>query len=195
QFPKEFDYVALGHLHRPQQVNGTHHIRYSGSPVPLSFSEVSDTKVVFILDFENGALAQLRELEIPCRRKLLRFKGPLEKVKQQIAIYDNSAYPLTAWAELQVELEAPLPDLNQQLEEVLQLKKDDLQLLIHRPPLIQKAAQTLEQQVQEEADLHTLREKEVFLKRCQSAFPDSDHTELTATFSELLELMGQETES
>ncbi|GAB3201375.1 exonuclease SbcD [Pontibacter aydingkolensis] len=195
QFPGEFDYVALGHLHRPQQVNKTHHIRYSGSPIPLSFSEVTDTKVVFILDFEEGKLTNLRELEIPCCRKLVRFKGSLDKVKNQIALYDNSAYTLPAWAELQVELEASLPDLNQQLEEVLKLKEGELQLLIHRPPIIQKSRQTLEQQVQEEADLHILSEKDVFIKRCESSFPNSDHTELVATFSELLELMGQEQES
>ncbi|MDX5436966.1 MAG: exonuclease SbcCD subunit D C-terminal domain-containing protein, partial [Pontibacter sp.] len=195
QFPKEFNYIALGHLHRPQLVNKAHHIRYSGSPIPLSFSEVTDTKVVFILDFEEGKLTDLRELEIPCCRKLVRFKGPLDKVKNQIALYDNSAYTLQAWAELQVELDAPLPDLNQQLEEVLKLKEGELQLLIHRPPIIQKTRQTLEQQVQEEADLHILSEKEVFLKRCQSSFPDSDHTELVATFSELLELMQEVLES
>jgi len=191
QFPKEFDYIALGHLHRPQQVNNRHHIRYSGSPIPLSFSEVSDKKVNYILEFEGGKLAVLRELEIPCCRKLVRFKGPLDKVKQQLAAYDNSGYTLAAWAELQVELDAPLPDLNQQLDEILQLKPG-LQLLIHRPPLIKALLQTLEQQVQEEVDLHTLREKEVFLKRCESAFPDSDHSELLTTFSELLELMSQE---
>ena len=195
QFPKEFDYVALGHLHRPQQVNGTHHIRYSGSPIPLSFSEVTDKKVVYVLDFEAGKLTDLRELAIPVCRKLVRFKGPLDKVKQQLAVYDNSSYTLPAWAELQVELEAPLPDLHQQLEEVLNLKKDELQLLIHRPPIIKAAKQTLEQQVQQEVDLHTLGEKDVFLKRCQSAFPESDHTELVSTFSELLELMRQEVES
>ncbi|GAB3819560.1 exonuclease SbcCD subunit D C-terminal domain-containing protein [Pontibacter rugosus] len=195
QFPKEFNYVALGHLHRPQMVNKAHHIRYSGSPIPLSFSEVTDTKVIFILDFADGKLSELRELQVPCCRKLIRFKGPLEKVKQQLSVYDNSAYTYTAWAELQLELDAPLPDLNQQLEEILSLKKDQLQLLIHRPPIIQRAAATLEQQVQEEVDLLTLHEKDVFLKRCESAYPESDHTELLSTFTELLELMGQEKES
>ncbi|NDK56690.1 exonuclease SbcCD subunit D C-terminal domain-containing protein [Pontibacter fetidus] len=192
QFPKEFDYVALGHLHRPQQVNNTHHIRYSGSPIPLSFSEVNDNKVVFILDFEAGKLANLRELDIPVCRKLVRFKGDLDKVKQQIEVYDNSSYSLPAWAEIQLELNAPLPDLNQQLEEILQRKQDELHLLIHRPPIIKRERQTLEQQTPEEADLHTLKENEVFLKRCQSAFPESDHSELIASFSELLELMRQE---
>ncbi|WP_114778800.1 exonuclease SbcCD subunit D C-terminal domain-containing protein [Botryobacter ruber] len=189
QFPKEFDYVALGHLHRPQQVNGTHHIRYSGSPIPLSFSEVTDKKVVYILDFEAGKLADLRPLDIPCTRKLVRFKGPLEKVKQQIAVYDNSAYSLTAWAEIQVELDTPLPDLNQQLEAVLQLKPE-LQLLIHRPPLLKTERQALDKQVPE-ADLQTLREQDVFLKRCESQYPGADHNELVATFAELLELMNE----
>jgi len=195
QFPQEFDYVALGHLHRPQQVNNTHHIRYSGSPIPLSFSEVKDKKVVYILDFAAGRLADLHEVEIPCCRKLVRFKGPLEKVKQQLVLFDNSDYPLTAWAEVQVELDAPLPDLNQQLDEILEPKRDALQVLIHRAPILKTAVQSLAQQVRPEADLHALREQEVFLKRCQSAFPESDHTELVATFSELLELMGQAQES
>jgi DNA repair protein SbcD/Mre11 len=195
QFPAVFDYVALGHLHRPQQVNKAHHIRYSGSPIPLSFSEVKDRKIIYLLDFEEGKLTDLREMEIPVCRKLVRFKGELEKVKQQLAVYDNSGYTLPAWAELQVELETPLPDLNQQLEDILKLKSNELLLLIHRPPIIRAARQTLEQQVREEVDLHTLGEKDVFLKRCESAFPDSDHTELVSTFSELLELMRQEVES
>jgi DNA repair protein SbcD/Mre11 len=195
QFPKEFNYVALGHLHRPQKVNNAHHIRYSGSPIPLSFSEITDNKVVFILDFQGNQLLHLHEIEIPVCRKLVRFKGSLEKVKQQVASYDNSSYTLPAWAEIQVELDALVPDLTQQLEEVLQLKKDQLQLLIHRPPITRSAPKALEQQVQEEIDLHSLGEKDVFLKRCESAFPDSDHTELANTFSELLELMRQEVES
>ncbi|EJF10120.1 exonuclease SbcCD subunit D C-terminal domain-containing protein [Pontibacter sp. BAB1700] len=192
QFPKEFEYVALGHLHRPQQVNKAHHIRYSGSPIQLSFSEVTDKKVVYVLDFEGGKLTDLKEIAIPVCRKLVRFKGELEEVKQKIAVYDNSGYNLPAWAELQVELDAPIPDLNQQLEEVLQLKSAELHLLIHRPPIIKTARKTLEQEVREEVDLHTLSEKDVFLKRCESAFPESDHTELRNTFAELLELMRQE---
>jgi DNA repair protein SbcD/Mre11 len=192
QFPKEFDYVALGHLHRPQQVNKTHHIRYSGSPIPLSFSEVTDKKVVYVLDFADGELTGLKEIAIPVCRKLVRFKGALDEVKHKIAVYDNTGYTLPAWAELQLELDAAIPDLHQQLDEVLRLKSDALQLLIHRPPIIKTTRTSLDQQVSQQADLHTLTEKDVFLKRCQSKYPDTDHTELVTTFSELLELMRQE---
>ena len=54
-FPEDFDYVALGHLHRPQTI-GSEAIRYSGSPIPLSFSECEDIKQVRLLDFGNGSL-------------------------------------------------------------------------------------------------------------------------------------------
>lgn len=48
-----FDYVALGHLHRPQFV-GREHVRYSGSPLKYSFSEVDDEKSVTLLDIHQG---------------------------------------------------------------------------------------------------------------------------------------------
>ena len=54
-FPQVFDYVALGHLHRPQACGEADHIRYSGSPIPLSFSEALDTKSVQIADFGTEA--------------------------------------------------------------------------------------------------------------------------------------------
>src|SRR5690606_38005451 len=40
-FPESVAYVALGHLHKPQHVAGQERIRYSGSPLPLSFAEVN----------------------------------------------------------------------------------------------------------------------------------------------------------
>jgi DNA repair protein SbcD/Mre11 len=191
QFPAAFDYVALGHLHRPQQVNQTHHIRYAGSPLPLSFSEVTDRKLVYLLDFAAGQPVQVQEVEVPVCRRLVRFRGDLEQVKMQILLFENEGCTLPAWAEIQVELEVPLPDLNAQLEDVLRLKPE-LQVLILRPPLIRSAQKQLPDQVATTVDLHELKPQEVFRKRCESAFPEADNSELIATFEELVELMGQE---
>jgi exonuclease SbcD len=44
----DFDYVALGHLHRPQEVGGRAHVRYSGSPLRYSFSETVAKQVVVV---------------------------------------------------------------------------------------------------------------------------------------------------
>lgn len=58
-FPASFDYVALGHLHRPQKA-GAEHIRYSGSPLPLSFSEAKDVKEMRLLDFADKQANECR---------------------------------------------------------------------------------------------------------------------------------------
>ena len=60
----EFDYVALGHIHRPQRI-GRDTIRYAGSPIKYSFSEVHHKKSVAILEIgENKEIdIQLRELK------------------------------------------------------------------------------------------------------------------------------------
>ncbi|MDO4628358.1 MAG: exonuclease SbcCD subunit D C-terminal domain-containing protein [Planctomycetia bacterium] len=53
EFPEELDYVALGHLHLPQKVDGRADVQYSGSPIPLSFTELSRPKQVLILETLN----------------------------------------------------------------------------------------------------------------------------------------------
>ena len=63
-----FDYVALGHLHRPQKVKRDT-IRYSGTPLKYSFSETSDNKSVVIIDTNDMSLefipvAPLRKLRV-----------------------------------------------------------------------------------------------------------------------------------
>ena len=96
------DYVALGHIHKPQIV-GKSHIRYSGSPISMSFSEKLDQKQVVILDIQNGKLnTEIRE--IPIFRRLITFEGTLNEVKQQIADYQHFS-PLTDLAELNVKEE------------------------------------------------------------------------------------------
>jgi DNA repair protein SbcD/Mre11 len=188
QFPVEFDYVALGHLHRPQIVGGFKHVRYSGSPIPLSFSENDDRKIVLLLDFENGTVGNIAEIPVPRQRRLVRFKGTLEKVQIQMLAFENEDCPLPAWAEVQVDTETFIPNLEENLRELLG-GKTDLELIICRQNLI-RAKITLDSQVQEDLHLHDLQPKEVFRKRCEAEFPDLSHDDLLQTFDELLENMG-----
>ena len=67
-FPDEFMYIALGHLHRPHAVSKREHIRYSGSPIPLSFSERDDQKQVKIVSFRNGQLTDVEPLTVSLQR-------------------------------------------------------------------------------------------------------------------------------
>jgi exonuclease SbcD len=96
------NYVALGHIHKPQIV-GQSHIRYSGSPIQLSFSEKEDQKEVVILELE-GSEFNISSLPIPQFRKLVSIKGSIVEVNKILSDYKSES-PLTDLIELLIEEE------------------------------------------------------------------------------------------
>ncbi|MBB3187382.1 exonuclease SbcCD subunit D C-terminal domain-containing protein [Microbacter margulisiae] len=97
-FPAAFDYVALGHLHRAQPVGDIPHIRYSGSPYVLSFSEVDQVKKV--VEVETGEVIQIKEIPVPAFRKIVRIEGSVESCKTQLLMLDKENNALTPWVEV-----------------------------------------------------------------------------------------------
>ncbi|MGI9527249.1 MAG: exonuclease subunit SbcD [Weeksellaceae bacterium] len=77
-----FDYVALGHIHKPQKVNAHVPTYYSGSPIPLSFSERTDEKRVLLLDTKNGF--EPESIRVPSYRKLLKISGSLSTIQSKL---------------------------------------------------------------------------------------------------------------
>ena len=80
---EDFDYVALGHIHRPQKI-GTERIRYCGTPLKYSFSEVNDTKSVSIIEINSKEDFNLRM--IPLMRKI---RGTYEELTTKNS-YENT---------------------------------------------------------------------------------------------------------
>src|SRR5690606_8878402 len=75
-FSESADYVALGHLHRPQNVNKAKTLaRYAGSPLAYSFSEAGQAKSVTKLVIEPGQEAQLEEIYLSSGKPLVRWKA------------------------------------------------------------------------------------------------------------------------
>ena len=76
-FPDGVNYVALGHLHRPQAIKGAAYpIRYSGSPIPLRFNESNYRKAVYLLELsDDGMLALDETIEIPVFKELCTVEG------------------------------------------------------------------------------------------------------------------------
>ncbi len=81
-FPDGVDYVALGHLHRPQRIDGADYpIRYSGSPIPLRFNEIGYKKKVYLLELaDDGTLVRDEGIEIPVFKELCIVTGDEESV-------------------------------------------------------------------------------------------------------------------
>lgn len=126
-FGDSISYVALGHLHKPQQVNGESRIRYSGSPIPLSFSEVDYPHQILEIHCDGEQLLSVEPHLIPRAVDLVRL-GParlqevLEKLAElpQVDLLADLTYQ--PWLEVRVILDEPQPDLRQQMETALQNK-------------------------------------------------------------------------
>jgi len=82
-FP-EADYIALGHIHQNQMVARKDHIRYSGSPIPLSFDEAKQVKKVNLVTFENGQLFDVTDLDVPCFQPLLMVKTNIDSINNDV---------------------------------------------------------------------------------------------------------------
>jgi exonuclease SbcD len=72
-----FDYVALGHLHAAQELDGPR-LAYAGSPLPYSFSEEGQEKSVRLVEFDANGLASVRVIPLAVGRQLRSLEGPLE---------------------------------------------------------------------------------------------------------------------
>jgi exonuclease SbcD len=112
--PPTAQYVALGHVHRPQRVAGVAApARYAGSLLQLDFGEAGQQKGLVLVDLEPGKPAQVREVPIDAGRKLLDVRGALDELEQ----YRDSADE--AFVRVFLTCERPLPGLADQVREIL----------------------------------------------------------------------------
>lgn len=123
-FDTSIAYAALGHLHKAQAVGGQEHIRYCGSPIPLSFAEVNYRHQVMCLDIDGETLQSVRAIEVPRAVPLLRVPAapaPIAEVLAQLAALDVPDAPAEAqpFLEVRVRLDAPEPGLRTRIETAL----------------------------------------------------------------------------
>lgn len=193
-FPEAcFDYVALGHIHRPQRVGGQERIRYSGSPIALSFSERSQKKTVILLEIESGNLIS-RDIEIPVFRQLIRLEGRLEEIQTKLSLIQvREALP--AWIEIRVTEPALIPgrvrDISIWMEEI-NTSRQDLKIVSYRYSVLNSDA-LANQSLLPGRNLHELSPAEVFEALLQDMqVEESRRPLLSETFMELLEIVQQQ---
>lgn len=84
-FPASAHYVALGHLHRPQRIDGPCPIWYPGSPLAMDFGEEDDRKAVIIIDAAPGAPAAVREVPLASGRRFVTVRGSMAELEAVVA--------------------------------------------------------------------------------------------------------------
>ncbi|RYY11183.1 MAG: exonuclease subunit SbcD, partial [Chitinophagaceae bacterium] len=125
-FHADIKYVALGHIHKAQRIGGNEHIRYCGSPIPLSFSEQHYKHQVVVFDLVNENIEMIRTLEIPLSVELLRIPSVpsslpevLKALEQLPPISFDQPAP---YLEVPVLLDGPEPSLRHKIETVVKDK-------------------------------------------------------------------------
>ena len=107
------DYIALGHIHRPQKVGGLEHIRYCGSPIPLGFDEAKQQKEMLLVDLDADGLKAVTVLPVPRFQGLVAISGNLETLAGAIgaAAAEGTTRERPTWLEVTVAEDDYLADL------------------------------------------------------------------------------------
>lgn len=77
-----FDYTALGHLHGPQRV-GSETIRYAGSPLKYSFSELHQKKSVTVAELRAKGETEIWQIPLQPRREMIELRGTFEEILEE----------------------------------------------------------------------------------------------------------------
>ena len=115
------DYIALGHIHKPQTVGGLDHIRYCGSPIPLGFDEARQQKEMLLVDLGADGLMAITPLVVPRFQPLISVSGNLIELGSAItAAAAEGAADKPVWLEVTVSEDDYLSDLPARIEAMTQ---------------------------------------------------------------------------
>ncbi len=109
------DYIALGDIHRAQRIADSDHIRYSGSPIALSFDELGREKSVFLLEFSTR-LECVTPLVIPSFQPMQMLKGAMAEIEQQLTAFHAYEGDLPVWLDIEITTQEYLSDLQRRIE-------------------------------------------------------------------------------
>jgi exonuclease SbcD len=176
-FPACFNYLALGHLHVPQKVNGSETIRYSGSPLPMGFGEAKQQKSVCQVEFHSTA-ASVQLIDVPIFQKLERVKGDWDGISTRII--ELSATDSQGWLEVIYDGTEVIGDLRERLEAAISGTQMEI-LRIKNNRIIDRVMG----QIHEEETLDDLNVNDVF-ERCLAVHdvPEDQRPELLRTYQE-----------
>ncbi|WP_338464357.1 exonuclease subunit SbcD [Franconibacter daqui] len=185
------DYIALGHIHRAQKVAASDHIRYSGSPIALSFDETGKEKSVFLVEFAEGKLRDVTALPVPVSQPLAVVKGTLEEIAQALNQWRDAPAGPKVWLDIEIATEQFLHDMQRQITQLTEDLPVEVVLLRRSRELREKNLGTLQTET-----LSELGVEEVFERRLQQEqLEEEEARRLRTLFAQTLESLHQEEEA
>lgn len=173
---ENFDYVALGHIHRPQQV-GKGHVRYSGTPLKYSVSEEKHEKSITVVTLdEKGAVPLIETLPLSALRDVRSEKGTLSDIVAR-ATQENCHDYLQVTITDEKEPYRPKDQLEEVYDHILELRIEN-----------SRTRAALEDRQEEAIDLDPLSAFKTFYFEVQhTTLSEAEETILTEIISELTE--------
>lgn len=193
-FHPDIKYVALGHIHKAQKIGGKDHIRYSGSPLPMSFSELNYKHQVIIFELDQE-ISTLESVEIPLFVPLQRIPLSHQPLHEVIALLEqlpkkDSVSETTPYLQVRVLLEGPEPALRHKIETALAGKKVKLAKIdVKYPASTQEAPEFITPE-----KLNELQPVDVFGKTYQSRYNSEVPTEILQLFQQVAQEINQAAE-
>lgn len=182
------DYIALGHIHRPQKVTSSEHIRYCGSPIALSFDETGSAKCVLVAEFDAGKLATVTPIAVPVTQPLAMLKGDLAGITAQLNAWKDAPDAPVTWLDIEITTDNYLHDMQKQLRALT----DDLPVEV---VLLRRSREQREKIIasQQRETLSELNASDVFERRlAQENLDDEQTARLRELFAETLHRLNEE---
>lgn len=136
-FSQNIAYIALGHLHREQRVSKRENLRYSGSPLPMSFAEKNNKQGITLVEItENNTHIERLIFDTPVKLMTLPEQAlPLHEVLSAIAqLPQGEITQYSPYLEIKVLITEPEPSLRHQIEDALRDKSVRLARIVSVRP-------------------------------------------------------------
>lgn len=113
--PSVAQYVALGHVHRPQRIDAAGpHTQYAGSPMQLDFGEVNDEKSFVVIEVGPGKPPRVERVSYEGTLRLGEWTGTITDLERDADTLRHFGY-----LKVRITLDAPMPDLNRRARQIL----------------------------------------------------------------------------
>lgn len=195
-FPSEIAYVALGHIHKAQHLGNLEHIRYSGSPLPMSFSERNYKHQVVVFNIENEAAVNIKTIEVPVTvavQSVPEKHAPIEEVLKELLKLPKAGNNIhvAPYLEVRVLEDKPDPSRKHKIQQAIEDKHVRLATINVKSSVYSNKEHVI---AETEQKLDELQPVDIFSRIYESTYGNAVPEELLQLFNQITQETAQTSE-